>query len=434
MEQHSQSAFLSCFFRLLKAEDERYCVLRNYDTLPSHLNGSDLDIAVESGRGKRVIEIANQAAKECNGFPIIAYSGSIYVSRYMGFYEGQAWGVALDVFDKIGYKGVSYLDTNLLIDNAFDYKGIRVADENDALCLALLKELLSNGADRKDYLSEVASIYQQKPDCFDSFQKGVGDKLRKLCDQRQKGDLKQVAQELRREVIQPFNVKHWISRLQNFGTRLKRIFKPAGFTVAILGTDGSGKTTLIDYLRPVLEEAVHNKIDYEHMRPNFLPPLSAAKTDVKKSEGEVTTDPHGKKQSNFGVSLIRLAYYSVDYIAGFWLRTYPKLIVRPKVCVFDRYFYDFIYDPKRMKISLPKWLIKCAFIFAPKPDLVICLVGNPVKIYERKPETSLETVSEHIEYMKSLSTKNGFIHQVDTTTSIEDALTSCINAFANVVK
>lgn len=432
LKAYPQSAFLNRFIELLLENDEAYCVLRNHTGLPNSLNGSDLDIAVNYGRGEGVVGIAKQAAEECGGFPIISYTGSIYVVRFLGNIDGVNWGVALDIFEDISYKGISYLKTEKLISKAFDYNGVRVADINDSLCLALLKELLSNGRDRKGYLAAVIIIAQEYDDAFDFLKDDIATILVELCSKknRSKSEVLEHASKLRKRVLWSKGLGGIHHRFNNFVSRAKRVFKPAGFSVAVLGTDGSGKTTLIHGITPLIESATHNSVDYEHLRPNWLPPLSAAKSGGDSVSKEVNTDPHGGKESNFISSLIRLTYYSIDYSIGYWIKIYPKLIVRPKVCVFDRYYYDFIFDPKRMRISLPQWILKSAFFFAPKPSLVLCLVGDPQLIYERKPETNVLAVADHVAYLEKLSFKTN-IFRIDTTTSYQESMESCLGAFEN---
>ena len=429
-EIHAQSAFLNKFFELLHDTDEAYCVLRNHESLPSSLGGSDLDIAVLSGRGKVVVNLATKAAEACGGFPIISYESSIHVIRFLGMNGDTPWGVALDVFEEISYKGINYLKTEKLINNAFDYQGVKVANSDDSSCLALIKELLSNGKDRKNYLAELIKIASTKPSVFDFLDPQIGDVMKDLCAEnvRSKDEVFDYAVQLRKQVLQGKGFSGLMSRFKNLNNRIRRVFKPAGFTVGVLGTDGSGKTTLIDSLIPLFEEAIHNSVHYEHLRPNFMPPLSAVKSGRDTITVAVNSDPHGGKQSNFIISFIRLAYYSLDYTFGYWIKIYPKLIVRPRICIFDRYYYDFIYDPKRMKIALPKWLLKSAFLLAPKPKLTLCLVGDPELIYKRKPETNIETVSAHTKYLEGLTTKPGFI-RIDTTTSYQYSIDACVKAF-----
>ena len=64
------------------------------------------------------------------------------------------------------------------------------------------------------------------------------------------------------------------------------------------------------------------------------------------------TKPHRGKKTNTVSSLIRIIYYTVDYILGGFVNI-RKDVQFDKFTVFDRYAYDFLVDPKRSKINLP---------------------------------------------------------------------------------
>ncbi len=433
MKQHAQSFFLKRFFKLLVENNEKYCVLRNHEDLPNSLSGSDLDIAVLPGRGETVINLATKAAKDCGGFPIISYVGSLHIVRFLGKNTDSIWGVALDVFEDISYKGISYLNAQKLIENRFDYNGICVANSNDSLSLALLKELLSNGKDRKGYLASVIERKKEDEKIFGFLDEPIAVLLNELCSEdRATSEIHACSVSLRKAVLRGNGLKGISKRGKNLYYRLKRVFRPAGFSIGFLGTDGSGKTTLINELTPLIEEAIHGSVHYEHMRPNWLSSLGATVANKKVIENKVNADPHGAKESNFVSSIIRLAYYSIDYTIGYWVKIYPKLVTKPVVFIFDRYYYDFIYDPKRMKISLPKWILKGAFIMAPKPNIIFCLTGDPQVIFNRKPETNLAVVTAHVSYLDELSKKSSF-SRIDTSKSLEDSIDSSLKAFEQII-
>lgn len=65
-------------------------------------------------------------------------------------------------------------------------------------------------------------------------------------------------------------MKHIIGQV----VKLKRFIHPIGYTIAFMGTDGAGKTTVINAVTPILNEAFHKGVHYEHMRPNCLPALA----------------------------------------------------------------------------------------------------------------------------------------------------------------
>ena len=130
---------------------------------------------------------------------------------------------------------------------------------------------------------------------------------------------------------------------------------------------------------------------------------------------KVCANPHAKKSSGFIGSLIRLAYYLQDYIWGYWLKIWPKIAIHADVYVMDRYYYDYYIDQTRSLTNLPNWIIKFFDIFVPSPDVIICLGGNPEKIFERKPETSLEDVKNQTAALHDFCNSHKKAFWVDTT-------------------
>lgn len=204
------------------------------------------------------------------------------------------------------------------------------------------------------------------------------------------------------------------------------MFIRPGFTVAFLGTDGSGKSTLIESVTAPIGRMLHSKVHYEHLRPNMLPSL--ARLAGKPQKEGPTTDPHGGKVAGRISSLVRFAYYYVDYVVGYWLKIYPILVKRPSMVFFDRYYYEYMIDPRRCAVRLPRGWARFWSWFIPKPDLILCLGGDPEKIYARKPETSLEEVQRQVAELKCFCDGNKRAVWIDTTTSIESSRDAALMA------
>ena len=185
--------------------------------------------------------------------------------------------------------------------------------------------------------------------------------------------------------------------------------------IVFLGTDGSGKSTIISKIGPLLESVLHSKSHYEHLRPNLIP--SIAWLFGKPEPKGPITEPHKSDPSNFIGSVLRLCYYTLDYIFGYWFKVYPKMAMRPCLFIFDRYFYDYLFDPRRSRINLPTWIIKLFSILIPKPDLIFCLGANPEIIHARKPELSLDEIIRQIEILKAFCTKEKRTVWIDTSHS-----------------
>jgi thymidylate kinase len=204
-------------------------------------------------------------------------------------------------------------------------------------------------------------------------------------------------------------------------------------TIVFLGTDGSGKSTVIDAITPVLRRKYATNINYEHLRPNYIPSLGVAMGKrTKDDETQITKveNPHSEKPSGFFGSLFRLSYYLIDYTYGY----YKKIYKSDGIWIFDRYFYDFIIDPRRGKINLPQWLIKLFGCIIPSPDLIICLGTDAGTIYQRKPELSLHEIKRQVDMLKLFSQKHKKAVWIDTGCSIEKTvkdtmqiINSCFN-------
>lgn len=193
------------------------------------------------------------------------------------------------------------------------------------------------------------------------------------------------------------------------------------YTIAFLGTDGSGKSTIIHEITPIIEKRTGLKVRYEHMRPNYLPSLGVAlgkRTKEELSHGPVI-NPHASQQSGFVGSIVRLCYYLVDYTYGYFRKIYPSHDV---VWIFDRYYYDLLIDQKRARISIPRFIINVFGKMVPEPDVILCLGGDPRVIFERKPETNLDEVSRQMNALECLYKKKENAYWIDTTVDIETSV------------
>lgn len=200
------------------------------------------------------------------------------------------------------------------------------------------------------------------------------------------------------------------------------------YTIAFLGTDGSGKSTIINAITPIIEKKTGLKVRYEHMRPNYLPSLGVAfgrRTREEEIAQGPVLDPHASKPSGFVGSLVRLIYYLVDYTYGYHRKIYPS---HDAVWIFDRYYYDLLIDQKRARISLPRWIIKVFGKIVPVPDVILCLGGEPERIFERKPETNLEEVTRQMNKLRNFCQKSENAYWIDTTVDFVTSVSDVLNA------
>lgn len=179
--------------------------------------------------------------------------------------------------------------------------------------------------------------------------------------------------------------------------KYRRKKSSAGNFLVVLGPDGVGKTTLITGLHDqlaLLKNQELESIHLLHFRPHLLPNINQLLTGKAEVIGEFN-DPHSAPAAGQISSLFRIVYYSFDYIFGYWLKLRQK-INSGHTIIFDRYFYDFIIDPRRSRLSLPEWLPRLFLLIIPKPDLVFVLDAPAYEIYKRKQELPLDEIERQL--------------------------------------
>jgi thymidylate kinase len=159
--------------------------------------------------------------------------------------------------------------------------------------------------------------------------------------------------------------------------KLRRFFRPTGLMVVFLGPDCSGKSTIIGYAERNLAPLFRRTKVY-HFRPHF---------GRKVRDDTPVTNPHGQRPRNGLSSCLKLLLYVADYSLGYFFIVWPRK-VRSTLILFDRYFFDVVIDPKRLRYSGPQWMAYLAMRFIPAPDVIIYLDAPTAVLYSRKQELS----------------------------------------------
>ena len=149
---------------------------------------------------------------------------------------------------------------------------------------------------------------------------------------------------------------------------------------------------------------------YFHFRPMLFGNLGevAHSAGIKKEVDRSYEKPHRGAKTGILSSLLRLAYYSVDYLLGYFLRVKPVTRIT-RLAIFDRYYTDIICDSRRSRIYLPvKFLYGWGKCFIPSLDYNILLTARTETILTRKREldaAGIEAINQKIDY---LADKPGF--------------------------
>jgi hypothetical protein len=216
------------------------------------------------------------------------------------------------------------------------------------------------------------------------------------------GALRTLAPQLRRSCM----VRSWLRTplrslqltLRSLLRRLRQPVSPCAPTVALVGPDGVGKSSLIGALSDA-EGLAFTGVVTRHWRPGLLPQLG---TFVGRSLPEETGEglrPPRRTRGRF--HWFRTSYYATDTLLGTWFKD-RVAASRQKLIVYDRCFLDMAVDPLRYGLSSDRGVI-ALWKLLPKPELVVALRDTPERIYERKPEMDLPEIRRQLDRWKDLA-------------------------------
>ncbi|MCB0761965.1 MAG: hypothetical protein KDC12_10620 [Flavobacteriales bacterium] len=167
--------------------------------------------------------------------------------------------------------------------------------------------------------------------------------------------------------------------------------------IAVLGPDGSGKTTLA---RSLAEN--NDQIDYVYLGHNLEQRVYRWGDDFIKSKWSMAWPI-----KPFRRFLITLNDW-LEYMAA-----------RGNIRVSDRYIIDALIGTRLFRKKM-RFYYNIILRFFPKPDLVILLDGDGKKIWERKQELTPEIIDRYISSYKEYLTRNGV--RFRTINTIENSL------------
>jgi len=426
--------FLEKLFVELNAAAIRYAVMRNYQSLPYSTNGSDLDILVHPSDAEHARTIIFNTIKQAGGVPIgyVDIPGFLKIFA-LGSYERDNekilwWGLRLDISFGLYFAGAINLfewpDEYIEMHN-----GVSILNATLANILGVLKEVLNNNQLPARYIDAARKDIDKNWTNISMALAPMGGKasylFRALLTEKIEESTiydrcASIRKALSRHAFWQSPLAYIYRRVCFEWSKVHRYISPPGLMIAILGVDGSGKSTIIEAIRPVLEEATHNALFIKHLRPMLLPPLARLKGEKSVQEGPVL-EPHGSTPSGMVGSILRLIYLTLDYIFGYWLKIRPKIAKQPAIVLFDRYAYDMAMDPHRFRIGLSGKIAGCFISLVTKPDLIFCLCAKPESLIARKQEITIDETKRQVLFLNNFIKNEPRAVLVSTETSIEDS-------------
>jgi len=205
-------------------------------------------------------------------------------------------------------------------------------------------------------------------------------------------------------------LNHWLAER---GRVLDRLLRPTGLSIAFLGPDGCGKSSVIEGVRHQLGDAFR-RVDYQHLRPR---PLARA---AQANQAPVL-DPHAVPPRGTSGSIAKLIHFWASYVIGALLWTFPRRISSTLV-IFDRYYHDIVADPLRYRYGAPLVWARLLGGIVPRSDLIFVLDAPPEVIQARKQEVSFsESTRQRTAYL-DLARQLPAAHVIDATQSLDQVV------------
>ena len=401
----------------------RWLILRGYVGLPDRNPSKDVDILIEPGKIELAQNLLKQAYKEA-GLQFFYPSVFGHAHCYVGMSTNNAFSIHIDLIEGYISKGFEVFTFDELYKHVINYNGLNVLDDlMNGVMLLVYKIFGYHHAKLKPaYQDDIFAAQQKYPQEFEKILiriagNGLGRKISLLIRDKNFCDVVALEPEFTRALkkytfcVRPG--KTVLYALEFLWQKVERIvlrYKKYAKTFAVIAPDGTGKTTFLETLLKELNfyyvnDEADQRFHVYHFRPSILPNLGAVgeKAGVMKQDTDFT-NPHRSKPANPLSSLIRIAYYTLDYIVG-WQRCVRNDVHYDRYSVFDRYSYDFIVDPLRTKLNLPRGIRKFFVALTPQPGIVFYLDADPNIIYARKQELSLDEIKRQVaEYRKLVQT------------------------------
>ncbi|MEA2485201.1 MAG: hypothetical protein QOD46_312 [Actinomycetota bacterium] len=151
----------------------------------------------------------------------------------------------------------------------------------------------------------------------------------------------------------------------------------SGRVIAVLGPDGSGKSTFADALvvGPLADETVLRL----HHRPGAFVAKTPSETPV--------TEPHAGDPYPRALALAKLGFLFADFEIGWWTKIKP-FVRRGGWIVWERPWWDISIDPTRYRMQGCERAARWLGAALPTPDLVIVLEAPVDVLLARKREVS----------------------------------------------
>lgn len=429
--EHLLSILLRQLFRSLDEANIQYCILRNHETLPGFVSGSDVDVLISPDQRRRATELLENVA-EAQDFRLTAiYRKHLDIEHLKFFHPVEMEEIRFDLMTSVGALFFEAFSAEELLPSRRELEGLCILPGPLELAVTVIQNWISPSAELKDkYVGRIQRLKGQEQL---EFRQVLASKVgRERCDQFMKAVVE--SSPAVTQVFKNTRSRIWLSMcLQRPRVAFRalcslasvagsRILHPPGTFVAFVGPDGSGKSALATELA-ASSTRYYPSVDVEHLYPKVLPRLKSFSAKFSLAGTDQLASEWQKRQRKIGriKSLISLTYYTLAYIIGYWLTVFPSL-VKGSLVVYDRYCYDYLIDPASKGIRLPRHLVRMFLSVVPKPHLVIAVYCDPEVAHRRKNEIPVEEIARQAQELRMLGGDMKRYEEIDNSGSLSSSV------------
>ncbi|NQX84861.1 MAG: hypothetical protein HRT67_02975 [Flavobacteriaceae bacterium] len=376
----------------------------------------DIDVLFKQKDFENVNAILKSFCKQSNYEIVQCYDQDIYAKNFFLYNEGTQQFLNLDICGKLIGKHITFFSENELFPTSEIYKGIPVLKPHQEFVYYLVKRIDKTEISKPQFEHLKTLFDKNVQECLAYIKRYVNsdtDILQKAFEQHNYEMLKANLEGLAKAVIR--NRKLSVAeKVKNQFRIFKRIIQPTGFSIAFLGPDGSGKSTVIEGV--VTSELPFRRVDYFHLKPF---PTKNGMTS------QTVTDPHALPPYSVLKSYLKLCVFIMQYNYG-WLINIITLKIKSSLIIFDRYYDDIIVDHKRYRYGGNVGMAKLVRWFIPKPNLYVILTAAPEIIHSRKQEVTIDELRRQVKAYKTLVDDKRYIN-VDVSQPPETIVKKVIN-------
>lgn len=423
-----EQIFLEGFFSFLNDEQVEYAVIRNYETLPRTVPGTDIDLTLPYADFKRIHDRLGSMAASV-GYRIwkqFPKNWSIIQIKFAPNVCTDPQEIVKVDFMLNGLKWLGYdlISRDDLTAHTTEWQGLRILDIPACTLLTLLNSWTYGGRLKEKYRLEYLELVPDRRDWVDQRLRALfGPFSRRLISGLEEGRLQEPPWPVRLRLVR----SRWKKGLSIFsGLRwfitgtVRRMVSPPGEFVVVIGPDGTGKSSLVD---KVAAECVrmYKRLSRFHHYPYLKVYSRLDQKSFSRYKKRIDEkDEWSLRQRKFSciASLFRCGYQSVRYLTGYWLWIYPER-VKGSLVVGERWCYDLLIDPKSKGINLPYWVRRLVFGICPKPDKVIVVRCDPEVAAQRKGELPAEEIQKQMQIIDRLIVPNRKAYVLDNDGSFE---------------